>query len=95
MVGDTLCTARDGGKTVWVGMIYGGVGYCYQKLFDQGLSIFKELGDRAGQSATLHNLGVCYLSIGQYAKAMELFEQALVIDKDLGDRVEQVSNVSC
>ena len=63
--------------------------------FEQCLAIFKELGDRAGQSATLHNLGVCYLSIGQYAKAMELFEQALVIDKELGDGTGQVSNDAC
>ena len=37
---------------------------------EQALAIFEELGDRAGQEATLQGLGHCYESLGQPAKAM-------------------------
>jgi tetratricopeptide (TPR) repeat protein len=75
-----------------------GLGNCYDSLgqyaksidlFKQALVIAVELGDRAGQGATLHCLGFCCQKLGQYPKAMELFEQALAIDIELGDRAGQ------
>jgi tetratricopeptide (TPR) repeat protein len=55
------------------------------------LVIEKELGDRAGQAATLGGLGNCYESLGQYVKAMELYEESLVIFKELDDRKGQAA----
>ena len=74
--------------------------------FEKVLAILKEMGDRAGQGAafndlakrlqapTLNDLGDCYLSLGQYAKAMELYEQALAIYKEMGDRAGQAKTLN-
>jgi hypothetical protein len=47
------------------------------------------VGDRAGQGAACGNLGICYSSLGQYAKAIELHEQDQAIAQELGDRAGQ------
>jgi tetratricopeptide (TPR) repeat protein len=65
------------------------------ELFEQSLAISEELGDRAGQGKTLHGLGNCYESLGQYAKAIDLFLQSLAIKEELGDRAGQRTTLNC
>lgn len=68
------------------------LGHCYVSLgdrakaiemFEQGLAIFEELGDR---SEDLEWLGTCYQSFGMLGKAIELYEQDYAIAKKMGDR---------
>ncbi len=56
--------------------------------------IFKELGHREGQAATLNGLGTRYIKRGQYDKATELYEQVLPIFKELGDRRGQAATLN-
>jgi tetratricopeptide (TPR) repeat protein len=55
--------------------------------FQQALVIRREVGDRAGEGATLNNIGGVYDSRGQYDQAFQNFQQALVILREVGDRV--------
>ena len=54
--------------------------------YQQALSIYRELGDRAREGATLHNIGAVYRKLGQYPEALKHFQQALVIRREVGDR---------
>jgi len=44
------------------------------------------VGDRAGEAATLSNIGVVYDSLGQKQKVLEFYNQALPLYKAVGDR---------
>ena len=55
-------------------------------LFEQQLTITREIGDRAGEGAALGNLGIVYSNLGQYERAIGLYEQQLVIAREIGDR---------
>jgi CHAT domain-containing protein/tetratricopeptide (TPR) repeat protein len=100
MAGDALRTARELREVEpqWAAVIYDTFGTCYyslgqhakaKEMYEQGLAIFKELGDRAGQAASLDSLGNCYQVLGQHAKAKEMYEQSLAFEKELGDRAGQ------
>lgn len=54
--------------------------------FEQALRIFREIGDRQGESATLNNLGVVSADQDDYVEARAYFEQALCIYREIGDR---------
>jgi tetratricopeptide (TPR) repeat protein len=45
-----------------------------------------QIGDRAGEGATLDNIGGIYRSLGQYQEALEYHQQALDIQREVGDR---------
>ena len=47
---------------------------------------FREVGDRAGEAATLNNIGVVYDGLGEPQRALEYFGQALPILREVGDR---------
>ncbi|XGV97330.1 MAG: tetratricopeptide repeat protein [Leptolyngbya sp. BL-A-14] len=55
------------------------------KSWQQALTIFKEIGDRQGEAASLGNLGLAYFSLGQYAIAIEFHQQSLAIECQIGD----------
>ncbi|MBM3302265.1 MAG: tetratricopeptide repeat protein, partial [Deltaproteobacteria bacterium] len=52
----------------------------------KSVEICGRLGDRAGESRALINLGSTYKNLGRYAKAVECYEAALRINRDVGDR---------
>jgi CHAT domain-containing protein/tetratricopeptide (TPR) repeat protein len=54
--------------------------------FGQALTIYREIGDRAGEGAALNNIGEVYSSLGQYLQALDSYEQALAISRAIGDR---------
>ncbi len=90
MAGDALRTARELREVVprWATVIYHTLGNFYyslgqyakaKEMYEQGLVIFKEMGDIRGQVASLDSFGNFYQLVGQYAKATELYEQTLSI----------------
>ena len=54
--------------------------------FQQGLDIIREVGDRAGEGATLNNIGGVYRKQGLYEQALETHNRALVIARQIGSR---------
>ena len=55
-------------------------------LYNEALSIMKEIRNRQGQSACYGNLGTVYENLGEYGKAKTYQENALVIRKEIGDQ---------
>jgi predicted ATPase/DNA-binding SARP family transcriptional activator len=58
---------------------------CYQEC----LGIYREIGDRRGESRALNNLGAVYFFQGDYAGAREYWEQSPHIFREIGDRPGQ------
>jgi tetratricopeptide (TPR) repeat protein len=58
--------------------------YCYQ-----GLQIYEQLRDIAGQARVYHNLGAVYFLQGKRAQAAESWHKSLVIKQEIGDIFEQ------
>ena len=54
--------------------------------YQQALTIFENLGDRAGTATTHHNLGILAHDRGDYDTAHDRYQQALTIFEELGDR---------
>ena len=54
--------------------------------YQQALSIFEELGDRAGIAATYHQLGILAHDQSDYNTAHNRYEQSLHIEEELGNR---------
>jgi len=55
---------------------------CYHEC----LAIYREIGDRRGESRALNNLGAVYFFQGDYAGAREYWEQSPHIFREIGDR---------
>jgi len=56
------------------------------RLYEQSLKIKRELGDKSGISASMHQLAIIEQDRGNYDKARELYEQSLKIHRELGDK---------
>ena len=56
------------------------------KLFENAISISREIGDRKGEAAAYGNLGVVFSSLGKYDKAKEYLWKALAITIEIPDR---------
>jgi tetratricopeptide (TPR) repeat protein len=52
----------------------------------QALTLYRQIGDRHGEAASLGNLGLAYAAMAQHAQAAEVYQQSLEIFRDLGDR---------
>jgi len=55
-------------------------------IFEEGLRLATEIGDRQGQAVDLGNMGVAHYRSGEVKKAIGYYEQALAIDREIGDR---------
>jgi CHAT domain-containing protein/Tfp pilus assembly protein PilF len=55
-------------------------------LYEQALIVYREIGDRHGEAASLNNLGVCYKAVAEYERAIDYYEQSLAISQEIGDR---------
>ena len=55
--------------------------------YQQVLKIYREVGDEAGESRTLHNLGIISFYLKEPAQAIELLQQSLNIREKINDRV--------
>jgi tetratricopeptide (TPR) repeat protein len=56
------------------------------ELHDQALAIYRETGDREGETGALGNLGGDYYEVGQIPQAIGLLEQAVAIAREAGDQ---------
>jgi CHAT domain-containing protein len=56
--------------------------------YQDALQIIRAAGGRAGESATLHNLGQLYATINLDAQALESLAQALAIEQAIGNRID-------
>lgn len=54
--------------------------------FQQALTIYEAIGERANIAVSLNNIGEAYRQLGQYSQALQSYQQALTIRQDLGDR---------
>jgi tetratricopeptide (TPR) repeat protein len=61
------------------------------ELFEQTLSLMREVRDRAGEATTLGNMATVYQATGQHRRALELFEQALPLIREVGDRAGEAT----
>ena len=55
--------------------------------YQQVLKIYREVGDEAGESRTLHNLGIISFYLKEPAQAIELLQQSLNIREKINDKV--------
>jgi len=56
------------------------------KLYEQALTIAREIGDRQGEGTNLSSLGLAYRDLGQVERAIQILEEALAIAREIGDR---------
>jgi ATP/maltotriose-dependent transcriptional regulator MalT len=56
-------------------------------LFEEGLVLYRELGDKDGIASSLCLLGQVALAQGESARARELAEESLALFRDTGDRL--------
>jgi tetratricopeptide (TPR) repeat protein len=55
-------------------------------LYEQSLSISREIGDKEGEGATLSNIGEIYRARGDKAKSLQYYEQSLTIFREIGGK---------
>jgi predicted ATPase/class 3 adenylate cyclase len=58
------------------------------RLFEEGLTIYRRLGDRAGTARMLTRIGPSLITIGRHEEAERVVEEAVAIDRELGHRDE-------
>lgn len=56
------------------------------RVWEQSLSISREISDKAGEGITLNNIGALYHVRGDYAAALNYLEQSLSIRQEIGDK---------
>jgi predicted ATPase/class 3 adenylate cyclase len=54
-------------------------------LLEEGVTRYRELGDRVGTADALNNLGNALLELGKTARAAEVLEEGLVLQRDAGN----------
>ena len=58
-------------------------------MYELGLRIAREIGDRQDESSILGSLGNVYRELGQYDQAINFFEQDLAITRESGDQLAE------
>ncbi|MDP2935148.1 MAG: tetratricopeptide repeat protein, partial [Dehalococcoidia bacterium] len=64
-----------------------------RRLYQESQEIQKDLGDRAGIAATLHQLAMVSQGQGDLAEARRLYQESLEIDRELGNRAGIASSL--
>ena len=62
--------------------------------YEQSLTIFEELGNRAHMANSYHQIGIIAQQRGDYDTAQARYEQSLTIDEELGNRAGMASSIS-
>ncbi len=65
--------------------------------YQRCLELEREIGDRAGEGATLNNISQIYDAWGRYDDALETLNQSLLIRREIGDRAGEgatLNNIS-
>ncbi|MEO5893481.1 MAG: adenylate/guanylate cyclase domain-containing protein [Ferruginibacter sp.] len=78
-----------------------GIGYYLQgkyidaiKTWQQGLEVYKLLGDKTGVANMLSNQGAVYFNQGDDAKSLELHLQSLKMSEDIGDTLRTLTSLT-
>ena len=84
----TVQAVPDPGTLVAAGRAAQAVGDLGQALdyYNQALPIQRQVGDRAGEAATLTNIGAVHRARGELDVALDYYNQALPIRRQVGDR---------
>jgi CHAT domain-containing protein/tetratricopeptide (TPR) repeat protein len=64
--------------------------------YEEALTLFRAVGDRAREARTLGTIGVTYNSLAELRKALPYFEQALHLFREVGDKdgeVQMLNNI--
>jgi tetratricopeptide (TPR) repeat protein len=62
--------------------------------YEQALHLYREVGDRAGEAATLNNIGLVYNGLGDRRQALTNYQQALPIAREVGDRAGEAATLN-
>lgn len=57
-----------------------------RSLFEDSLSLYRELGNKAGMANSLMSLGNVAINHGEFASARSLYEQSLSIQREIGNK---------
>ncbi|MGX9726180.1 MAG: tetratricopeptide repeat protein [Candidatus Electronema sp. VV] len=55
-------------------------------LWEQSLSLYREISDKAGEGAMLNDISQIYKARGDYSTALKYLEQSLAISQEIGDK---------
>ncbi len=61
--------------------------------WEEALTIYKEIGDRQGEAASIGNLGLACYSLGQYHKAIKFHHQSCNVARKIGDRQQEANSL--
>ncbi|WP_293154154.1 MULTISPECIES: CHAT domain-containing protein [unclassified Microcoleus] len=61
--------------------------------WEEALTIYKQIGDRQGEAASIGNLGLAYYSLGQYHKAIKFHHQSCKVAREIGDRKQEANSL--
>ena len=61
--------------------------------WEEALTIYKEIGDRQGEAASIGNLGLACYSLGQYHKAIKFHHQSCKVSRKIGDRQQEANSL--
>lgn len=68
----------------------------YQLALDSwqaALKIYRDIGNRKGEAATLGNLGIVYYSLSDYQQAIDFHQQSLAIAKEISDHQGEANSL--
>ncbi|MEG5052758.1 MULTISPECIES: tetratricopeptide repeat protein [unclassified Microcoleus] len=60
---------------------------------EEALGLWRKIGDRYQESATLNNIGNIYSSLGDKQKALDYYNQALTLWRTLGERTNEAQTL--
>lgn len=64
------------------------------RYYQQALPIQQEASDRAGEAATLSNIGLVHHNRGNLDQALHHYQQALTISQEVGDRAGEATTLN-
>jgi len=61
--------------------------------YEQALSLYRQVGDKAGEARTLNNIGGVYQDLNQSQKALRSLEQALSLSRQVGNKPGEATSL--
>jgi len=57
--------------------------------WEKALNLYREIGDRSGETRTLNHIGKVYSDWGEKQKALDYYNQSLSLSREIGDRQQE------
>jgi tetratricopeptide (TPR) repeat protein len=92
---ETLVLQTDGNLIYNLSRIYQTLGDL-QKALDyaqQSIEIKREIGDRQGEAASLHQMSIIYQTLGDLNQALKLSQDSIEIKREIGDRQGEAASL--